>query len=156
MVIEDMIYLIHVEGLAELVKLSLNSELELNFVDIEQDPPKVSSCTRISFVANLKSDLFVVVNTSFIFYLLIPSSFQMITKGEESSLGNQLIAVQELFAMAFPGDAADNELLRCHTSDSMATADTFTSELNNSQCSEFIDLSSCMQDTLVTVPTLNG
>lgn len=119
MVIEDMIYLIHVEGLAELVKSSLNSEMELNFVDIEQDPP------------------------------------MMITKDEESSLGNQLIAVQELFAMAFPGDEADNELLRCHTSDS-ATADTSTSEPHNSQCSEFIDLSSCMQDTLVTVPTLNG
>lgn len=41
MVIDDMIYLIHVEGLAELVKSTLNSEVELHFVDIEQDPPKV-------------------------------------------------------------------------------------------------------------------
>lgn len=41
MVIDDMIYLIHVEELAELVKSTLNSEVELHFVDIEQDPPKV-------------------------------------------------------------------------------------------------------------------
>lgn len=41
MVIEDMIYLIHVKGIAELVNSSLNLETELNFVDIEQDPPKV-------------------------------------------------------------------------------------------------------------------
>lgn len=43
MVIEDMIYLIHVQGLAEHVQSSLNSKLTLLLVDIEQDPPKVHS-----------------------------------------------------------------------------------------------------------------
>lgn len=41
MVIEDMIYLIHIKWLAEFVRSSLNSETELLFADLEQDPPKV-------------------------------------------------------------------------------------------------------------------
>ncbi|KAA0053809.1 UPF0739 protein C1orf74-like protein isoform X2 [Cucumis melo var. makuwa] len=41
MVIEDMIYLIHVQGLAEHVHSTLNSKLTLLLVDIEQDPPKM-------------------------------------------------------------------------------------------------------------------
>lgn len=43
MVIEDMIYLIHVQGLAEHVHSTLNSKLTLLLVDIERDPPKVHS-----------------------------------------------------------------------------------------------------------------
>lgn len=41
MVIEDMIYLIHIHELAEFVRSSLNSETKLLFADLEQDPPKV-------------------------------------------------------------------------------------------------------------------
>lgn len=77
-------------------------------------------------------------------------SFQMITKAENSSLGNELLAVQELFALAFPDDAADCDYLHCQTTDTVTTSESSTN------ASEFIDLSSCMQDTLVTVPTLNG
>ena len=43
MIIEDMIYLIHVQGLGEHVQSGLNSNLTLLLVDIEQDPPKVCS-----------------------------------------------------------------------------------------------------------------
>ena len=43
MVIEDVIYLIHVRGLAEYVKSSLNLEFELFFVNLEEDPPKVAA-----------------------------------------------------------------------------------------------------------------
>lgn len=53
MVIDDMIYLINVEGLAELVKSTLNSEVELHFVDIEQDPPKV---LNVFLCANIVSE----------------------------------------------------------------------------------------------------
>lgn len=42
MVIEDMIYLIHARGIAEYVKSSLNLEVELFFVNLEEDPPKVA------------------------------------------------------------------------------------------------------------------
>lgn len=73
----------------------------------------------------------------------------MITKAQNSSLGNELIAVQELFALAFP-NAADSGYLHCQTTDTVTASESSTNTF------EFIDLSSCMQDTLVTVPTLNG
>ncbi|PQQ16186.1 uncharacterized protein Pyn_35702 [Prunus yedoensis var. nudiflora] len=41
MVIEEMIYLVHTRALADHVRSSLNSERQLLFVDLEQDPPKM-------------------------------------------------------------------------------------------------------------------
>ncbi|KAK3204405.1 hypothetical protein Dsin_018451 [Dipteronia sinensis] len=113
MVIEDMIYLIHVEGLAEVVSSSLNSEAELQFVDLEQDPPK------------------------------------MITLTEKSSLGMQLKSVQKLFSSFFPLSGENDDL--DHTVNAKSPDVPIAS-----QSSEFIDLSSCMNDTQITVPTLNG
>lgn len=49
MIIEDMIYLIHVKELAEHVSLSLSSEADLQFVDLEQDPPKVAPCCKLYY-----------------------------------------------------------------------------------------------------------
>lgn len=74
----------------------------------------------------------------------------MITKAENSALVNELIAVQELFAATFPHPATDRDHLQCQTTDTVTTCESSTS------ASEFIDLTSCMKDTLVTVPTLNG
>lgn len=120
MVIEDMIYLIHVKGLAEHVRLSLSSEVQLLFVDLEQDPPK------------------------------------MITQAEKNPIGMQLVSIQKSFSLLFPQDGMKDDLLSCHREDNMADAKSSTNELITSQSSAFIDLSSCMQDTQVTVPTLNG
>ncbi|XP_059654608.1 uncharacterized protein LOC132301359 isoform X2 [Cornus florida] len=120
MVIEDMIYLIHVTGLAEFVKISLDSETEMQFVDLEQDPPK------------------------------------MISQAEKSSLIMQLVSIQKLFSLVFPADGKNNDLVPCHRTDSKTNAESSIVEQSTSQSSEFIDLSSCMQDTQVTVPTLNG
>lgn len=50
MVIEDMIYLTHVKELAEYVRSSLNSETELLYVDLEQDPPKVFTMLHFLFM----------------------------------------------------------------------------------------------------------
>uniref|UniRef100_A0A5B7B4A1 Uncharacterized protein n=1 Tax=Davidia involucrata TaxID=16924 RepID=A0A5B7B4A1_DAVIN len=119
MVIEDMIYLIHVKGLADFVKSSLNSERELLFVDLEQDPPK------------------------------------MITQAEKSSVVMQLVSVQKLFSLVFPADGMNNDLLPSNRTDSIANAES-SAEPITSKSSEFIDLSSCMKDTEITVPTLNG
>ncbi|KAK2641877.1 hypothetical protein Ddye_023640 [Dipteronia dyeriana] len=113
MVIEDMIYLIHDEGLAELVSSSLNSEAALQFVDLEQDPPK------------------------------------MITLIEKSSLGLQLKSVQKLFSSFFPLSGENDDL--DHTVNAKSPDVPIAS-----QSSEFIDISSCMNDTQITVPTLNG
>ncbi|KAL7217489.1 hypothetical protein ACSBR2_010861 [Camellia fascicularis] len=120
MVIEDMIYLIHVQELAEFVRSSLNSETELLFVDLERDPPK------------------------------------MITQTEKSLVAMQLVSVQKLFSLIFPVDGMNSELLPCHRTDSTRNDKSTIDELGISECSEFIDLSSCMRETQVTVPTLNG
>ncbi|XP_057460465.1 uncharacterized protein LOC130750954 isoform X2 [Actinidia eriantha] len=120
MVIEDMIYLVHVQGLAKFVMSSLNSETKLLFVDLEQDPPK------------------------------------MITQTDESSVVMQLVSVQKLFSLAFPVDGMNSELLPCHGRDPTASDKSPISELVISQSSEFIDLSCCLQETQVTIPTLNG
>ncbi|KAM4105977.1 hypothetical protein ACJW30_04G028700 [Castanea mollissima] len=120
MVIEDMIYLIHVKGLSEYVRSSLSLEAPLLFVDLEHDPPK------------------------------------MITQAENSPVGMQLISIQKFFSTLFPQDGIKDDLLSCHRTESMGDATSSTHELVTSQSSEFIDLSSCMHDALVTVPTLNG
>ncbi|XP_059446303.1 uncharacterized protein LOC132177838 isoform X2 [Corylus avellana] len=138
MVIEDMIYLIHVGGLAEHVRLSLSSEAQLLFVDLEHDPPKA---------------LF--------------SSLCQMTQAQKSPIGMQLVSIQKSFSLLFPQDGMKDDLLSCHRADNMADAKSSTNELITSQSSStnelitsqssaFIDLSSCMQDTHVTVPTLNG
>lgn len=107
MVIEDMIYLIHLEGLAEFSRTSLDSLL---FVDIENNPP------------------------------------QMISLAEKNSMIMELITVQKFFATTFPLDEVANEVLPPQRTDSTA----------NHSSSDFIDLTSCMQETEVTIPTLNG
>lgn len=43
MVIEDMIYLIHVKAIADFMKSTINKEVNLHFVDLEHDPPKVKT-----------------------------------------------------------------------------------------------------------------
>lgn len=118
MVIEEMIYLIHVRGLADHVRSSLNSEQELHFVDVERDPPK------------------------------------MITEAEKNPLGMQLISIQKLFSLVFPVGGRKDEALPSHTV--TADAELPINEHIPSQSSEFIDLSSCMQNTEVLLPTLNG
>lgn len=118
MVIEEMIYLIHVRGLADHVRSSLNSEQELLFVDVERDPPK------------------------------------MITEAEKNPLGMQLISIQKLFSLVFPVGGRKDEASPSHSI--TADAEPPINELIPSQSSEFIDLSSCMQNTEVLLPTLNG
>ncbi|KAJ0092149.1 hypothetical protein Patl1_26417 [Pistacia atlantica] len=114
MIIEDMIYFINVKELAEHVSSSLISEAELQFVDLEQDPPK------------------------------------MITITENSSVGMQLISVQKLFLSFFPLDKMNNDVALC-MSESQSSDKPVAS-----QSSEVIDLSNCLHDSQVTVPTLNG
>ncbi|XP_050256081.1 uncharacterized protein LOC126701766 isoform X8 [Quercus robur] len=81
---------------------------------------------------------------------------KMITQAENSPVGMQLISIQKFFSTLFPQDGIKDDLLSCHRTESMGDATSSTHELVTSQSSEFIDLSSCMHDTLVTVPTLNG
>lgn len=77
----------------------------------------------------------------------------MIIEAEKSPLGIQLLSIQKWFSVLFPLDEMRNGCLSGHTTEN---AESSASNLMKSQSSQFIDLSSCMQDTQVTVPTLNG
>ncbi|RDX93444.1 hypothetical protein CR513_24299, partial [Mucuna pruriens] len=118
MVIQDMIYLIHVTELAHHVRSSLNSQQPLLFVDLEPESPK------------------------------------MITQIEESQLAMQLVSIQRLFLTVFSPEGitgpSPSQEPKC-TDDADATCHSFTS--HSAEC---IDLSNCMDNTDVTVPTLNG
>lgn len=119
MVIEDMIYLTHVKEMAKYVSSSLSSEVELLFVDLEQDPPK------------------------------------MRTLEDKNVLGMQLISIQKFFSLYFPLEGMRNDLLPPDRTELRAETKSL-SEPMNSQPSLLMDLSSCMHDTEVTVPTING
>ncbi|KAF3455693.1 hypothetical protein FNV43_RR00335 [Rhamnella rubrinervis] len=78
---------------------------------------------------------------------------KMIIEAEKSPLGIQLLSIQKWFSVLFPLDEMRNGFLSGH-----GTENAESSSNNRMECqsSQFIDLSSCMQDTQVTVPTLNG
>ncbi|XP_071718530.1 uncharacterized protein [Rutidosis leptorrhynchoides] len=120
MVIEDMIYLIHVNGLADLIKSTINKEIQLHFVDLEQDPLK------------------------------------MITEIEKSPVGAHFISIQKMFSSVFCDDAITNDVSE-HEKDLTSNGESSDSQVNvTNQPDDVIDLSYFMQNTLVTVPTLNG
>ncbi|CAN6898859.1 unnamed protein product [Brassica oleracea var. botrytis] len=62
---------------------------------------------------------------------------EMVEQSKESNLGMQLRSIQKLFSSTFPLDGGDNDD-------------------KSSQSSLLVDLSCCLQDTKVTIPTLNG
>ena len=68
----------------------------------------------------------------------------MVEQRKESNLGVQLRSIQKLFSSTFPLDGSNDD----HT--------PALDEANSSQSSLFIDLSCCLQDTKVTIPTLSG
>lgn len=78
----------------------------------------------------------------------------MITVAEASSVGMQLISVQKLFSLVFPLDRTGGNLVPSSRTDHIANAKS--SDTTASQSSEIIDLSSCIHDSQVTIPTLNG
>ncbi|KAK7261618.1 hypothetical protein RIF29_27933 [Crotalaria pallida] len=120
MVIQDMIYLIHLTELAHHVRSTINSELQLLFVDLEHEPPK------------------------------------MITEIEKSQLAMQLLSIQKFFSTVFTPEGMSNPSpsLKAKCSDNNNAEST--SQCFHSHSIECIDLSSCLDDAEVTLPTLNG
>ncbi|KAK9138771.1 hypothetical protein Sjap_009365 [Stephania japonica] len=122
MVIDDMIYMLHSQGFAEYVRSSLNSEPELLFIDLEQDPPK------------------------------------MVTNEDQNSIAAQFESIQKVFSRVFAADGTHKEL--DHPSYSQI------GNVSNEKCPvgadiasqplEFSNLSSCLENSPVTIPTLNG
>uniref|UniRef100_A0A7N0TVM7 Uncharacterized protein n=2 Tax=Kalanchoe fedtschenkoi TaxID=63787 RepID=A0A7N0TVM7_KALFE len=120
MIIEDMLYIIHVREFAEFISSSLKSELGHIFCDIGQDPPKIVLQTE---------------NSSILIQL--------------KSLQNSLA---ELFALG-----EENSFSSPHTEPKLVSTDApSTSVPIGSQSPQLIDLNSFLQETQVTIPTLNG
>ncbi|KAK1319035.1 hypothetical protein QJS10_CPB04g01879 [Acorus calamus] len=129
MVIEDMIYLIHAREFAEYVLSTLSSEIQMRFVDLEQDPPK------------------------------------LLLQEEQHSVLADLVSIQKLFSTIFhveqtnknfASDVPLPSVLPETKSSQYVPCSSHDGEPIASQSSECIDLSSCMQGSQVTIPTLNG
>ncbi|XP_055962361.1 uncharacterized protein LOC126660152 [Mercurialis annua] len=122
-----MFYLIHVKGLAEYFKSSLKSEVELLFVDLEQDPPKTVTQAEQSLLATE------LIGAQKLFSLSFPAN----------DMNNDVPSCQLK-------DSVPN------AAESTAYAGSSVHKLITYQSSDFIDLSIRMKDTNVTVPILNG
>lgn len=79
----------------------------------------------------------------------------MRTLEDKNSLAMQLISIQKLFSIHFPLEGMRNDILPADRTE-LKTETKSLSEPVNSQSSSIVDLSSCMHDTKVTVPTING
>ncbi|KAK4799824.1 hypothetical protein SAY86_025189 [Trapa natans] len=152
MIIEDMIFLIHPKELAGHVNSSLSCR-RLYFVDLEQDPPLVG--------ANQCFTILSIVFKSFMppHYHPQPPSYyflQMITQSESSLAGVQLVSILNLFARHFPLEE-NGRIQPCNRTDETDSINSPDGETwSSSQSSDVIDLSSCMKDTKISIPTLNG
>lgn len=80
----------------------------------------------------------------------------MITEIERSDVGAQFISLQKLFSSVFCDDATTNDVSECGKASTSNTESSDSQLRVTNQPSDIIDLSHFMQNTLVTVPTLNG
>lgn len=79
----------------------------------------------------------------------------MITLKEKSSVGMQLISVQKSFSLVFPLNGMTDESRLPNRTDHTIEA-TSSNITILPQSTEVVDLSSCICDSQVTIPTLNG
>lgn len=88
----------------------------------------------------------------------------MLLHTQQNVVASQLTSIQKLFSSSFSVDEMKDDALpdvplpmkNEGVESSEQAADGLSQELVAYQSSVFIDLSSCMQDTEVTLPTLNG
>ncbi|MCD9644312.1 hypothetical protein HAX54_032495, partial [Datura stramonium] len=81
---------------------------------------------------------------------------KMITQAEESSVAAELILAQKTFSSIFSENGIKTDHLEHQKSEVRANIDSSVYKPTSSLSSEVIDLSECIKDTHVTVPTLNG
>ncbi|KAL0918871.1 hypothetical protein M5K25_010917 [Dendrobium thyrsiflorum] len=126
MVIEDMIYMVHVEGIAELSNLSLQQQL--HFVDLEVDPPQLLLQT------NQTPSMSEFVSLQKLFSSIFPCD-----------------AVVDTIHVATPLSVNPRVEVSEYNNNVVSIADTATSQ----PCGIF-DLTSFLKDTQITIPGLNG
>ncbi|CAI0441007.1 unnamed protein product [Linum tenue] len=82
---------------------------------------------------------------------LIKQCHQMVSQKHDCPLGSEFLRLQRMFSRFFPLDEAKDAALLPAARDTVANVEPSTSLSDG-----HIDLSSCMKDTQITVPTLNG
>ena len=78
----------------------------------------------------------------------------MISTGDESPAAKELVSVQDFFSTVFTSEGVNCDALKGHGKDN--SENTESSSVEHSQFFEVVDLSSCIQDSKITIPTLNG
>ncbi|GJN34353.1 hypothetical protein PR202_gb23005 [Eleusine coracana subsp. coracana] len=153
MVIKDMIYLIHVNGLAEHASPNAGSQSQhqLAFVDLEK------SCCKVLTSSNHPFSMFCMVDASS-FTLLKVVLVQLLSNTEENDNVMDLVSVQDLFSSKFPVDISINlPVLRPGIPKQKSE---FSERTTNVDLSDegilLIDLSSYLNTTQVALPSLNG
>lgn len=84
------------------------------------------------------------------FILCVSRCVQLITEIEKSQLAMQLVSIQKLFSSIFSPEGFTNPEAK-HMDDANSSAQS-----SHSHSTHCIDLSNCMDNTDVTIPTLNG
>ncbi|KAJ8445273.1 hypothetical protein Cgig2_024479 [Carnegiea gigantea] len=79
---------------------------------------------------------------------------KMISIRDESSAAKELVSVQKLFSSVFTSECINCDALEGHGKDNRQS--TESSSVEHSQVFEVVDLSSCIQNSQITIPTLNG
>ncbi|KAK4375056.1 hypothetical protein RND71_005733 [Anisodus tanguticus] len=81
---------------------------------------------------------------------------KMITQAEESSVAAELVLAQKIFSSVFSENGINTDHLEHQKPEVRANTDSSVYEPTSSLSSEVVDLSECIKETHVTVPTLNG
>lgn len=79
---------------------------------------------------------------------------KMMLTSDESSATKDLVSVQHVFSSVFTAEGVTCDALKGHGKDNSQASES--SSARNSQYSEVVDLSSCIKDSQITIPTLNG
>lgn len=134
MILDDMVYIVNVEELAEHVFLSLSSGQKLILVDLEQWPLKVLFVLSSSF-----DYFFYFCHFSYNCHFCL---LQILSPTEANDIASQLFSIQKLFSTVFRV-GVDKESCIKEKHSAIQIADP-------------IDLSSFLHDARITLPSLNG
>ncbi|XP_010238368.1 uncharacterized protein LOC100824223 isoform X3 [Brachypodium distachyon] len=148
MVIKDMLYLIHVKGLAEHVSPNARSRHQPAFVDLEK------SCCEV-FTFSDHTSLFLSIPC---FTLLTDVLAQLLVNTEENGTVLELLSIQDGFSGKFPLEAAFEPGTTKQESKlaEKATAVEYTDIHVANRTSLVLDLSAILENTQIALPSLNG
>lgn len=148
MVIEEMVYLVHVKSMLEHMHLSLNMRAPLQFAVLDQGPAKLALLEEEKSVAGL----FVSIQELFSSVMVNHTQDLIDMPSQGSTLQNILDETASTSSETSPYNIDQHEGSKINStvgslhSDSRLTSKAF----------ELIDLSQCVNGTQISPPTLNG